>query len=107
MGDLIEVYHAVSDTYEQINVPAVYKDMWGQLCSLIDRIEGRPTDAPTIEEAYSAFRVALGGRARRSVPARSSGWRTCRKPPAYMKPGLSLSTPDTPRRCLPAGRFAP
>ena len=59
MGDLIEVYHAVSDTYEQINVPAVYKDMWGQLCSLIDRIEGRPTDAPTIEEAYSAFRVAL------------------------------------------------
>ena len=33
--------------------------MWGQLSSLIDRIEGRPTDAPTIEEAYSAFRVAL------------------------------------------------
>ncbi len=59
MGDLIEVYHADTDTYEEINVPAVYKDMWGQLCSLIDRIEGRSTDAPTIEDAYSAFRVAL------------------------------------------------
>ena len=59
MGDLLEVYHAASDTYEQINVPAVYKDMWGQLCSLIDLIEGRPTDAPTLDEAYSAFRVAL------------------------------------------------
>lgn len=95
MGDLIEVYHASSDTYEQINVEAIYKDMWGQLSSLIDRIEGRPTDAPTIEEAYSAFRVALAA-IRQFAPTPLSALRISRKQRTNNRLGLSRPSHHAP-----------
>lgn len=58
-GDLIEIYHNDDGRYETINVPCEYKPMYRQLCALIDRIEGRESHAPTIEEAYRAFCVGI------------------------------------------------
>ena len=58
-GDLISVYHNESGEYEDINVPSVYKNMYGQLCCLIDMIENEAPANPTLDEAYSAFLVAL------------------------------------------------
>jgi predicted dehydrogenase len=58
-GDLIELYNNENGSYTAINIPCSYKPMYRQLSSLIDKIEGRETQAPTIEEAYSAFLVAV------------------------------------------------
>ena len=58
-GDLIEVYHNADGRYEQINVPCDYKPMYRQLSALIDRVEGRPSDIPSMDEAYQAFCVGL------------------------------------------------
>ena len=58
-GDLITLLRSDTDSYKTINVRAEYKDMYAQLKALIAMIEtGGPGD-PTIEEAWSAFRVAL------------------------------------------------
>lgn len=58
-GDLIEVYHNKDHRYQSINVPGNYKPMYRQLSALIDKIEGRPSEAPSIDEAYSAFQIGL------------------------------------------------
>ncbi len=58
-GDLIEIYKNQGHKYEMINVSTEYKPMYRQLSALIDLIEGNLSEATTIEEAYSAFKVAL------------------------------------------------
>lgn len=58
-GDLIEIYHSNTRTYEIINLPCVYKDMNAQLQELIARIEGRGTVDFTLQDAKEAFFVAL------------------------------------------------
>ncbi len=59
MGDRIELFHLETGETEIINVQGKYKDMYRQLCGLIDMIEGRPTHAPDIDQVYSAFKVAI------------------------------------------------
>lgn len=58
-GDLITLLHSETNTYETINVQAEYKDMYAQLEALIAMIETNVPGDPTIDEAWSAFRVAL------------------------------------------------
>lgn len=58
-GDLIEIYHSADRRYETINVACNYKAMYRQICALIDKIEGRPSQAPSLEEAYQAFSVGI------------------------------------------------
>ncbi len=58
-GDLIEVYHSDIEKYEIINLESKYKDMYGQLSSLIRRIEGEEEDGITLEDARKAFLAAL------------------------------------------------
>ena len=58
-GDRIEVYHNATKTYETINVPSEYKPMYQQLSALIDLIEGRPSDAPSMDEVYRAFCIGI------------------------------------------------
>lgn len=58
-GDLIEIYHKADGRYETINVPCTYKPMYRQLCALIQQIEGKESEIPTIEEAYKAFCVGV------------------------------------------------
>lgn len=60
-GDLIQYYNAETKTYQDINNPAVYKNMWGQLQCLIDMIEGRSQGNPTLEDAFKALAVVLAG----------------------------------------------
>lgn len=57
-GDLIEIYHSDTGTYELLNYESKYKDMYGQLQSLIQRIEGSPENGITLEDARSAFLAA-------------------------------------------------
>lgn len=57
-GDRITVYHGDTGVYETVNVKAVYKDMYAQLESLIDMIENDTPGNPTIDDVWSAFRVA-------------------------------------------------
>ena len=58
-GDLISLYHSDTGEYETINLNSEYKDMYGQLSTLIDMIEKGTPANPTIDEVYSAFRVAM------------------------------------------------
>lgn len=58
-GDLIEIYKNGSNSYEIINVPCNYKPMYRQLCALIDMVEGKETLAPSIDEAYYAFKIGV------------------------------------------------
>lgn len=58
-GDLITVFHSDTGKYDTYNVNAPYKDMYTQLSALIDMIEGTPTDAPTMDEAWRAFIISL------------------------------------------------
>ena len=58
-GDRISLFHSDTGDYQIINVPSVYKNMYGQLCHLIDMIERNVPADPTIDEVYSAFHVAL------------------------------------------------
>lgn len=57
-GDLIEIYHSDTKTYEILNLPCVYKDMNAQLQELIARIEGRGTVDFTLQDAKEAFFIA-------------------------------------------------
>jgi predicted dehydrogenase len=58
-GDLISVYHSDTKEYEAINIQAEYKNMYGQICTLIDMIENHTPGNPTLEEVFSAFSVAM------------------------------------------------
>ncbi len=58
-GDLIEIYTKKDNTYRSLNINAQYKPMWKQLQALIDLIENRPSEAPSMEDVYSAFRVGI------------------------------------------------
>ncbi len=58
-GDLITVYSRENGEYRTINLQSTYKDMYGQLRALIDSIETDAPMNPTIDEVYSAFRVAM------------------------------------------------
>jgi len=58
-GDLITVYSSDTGEYRHINMNVPYKDMYGQLCALIDMIEQDSPGNPTIDEVYSAFNVAV------------------------------------------------
>lgn len=57
-GDLIEIYHSDTKVYELINCNSKYKDMYGQLQILINRIEGIPETGITLGEARQAFLAA-------------------------------------------------
>ena len=57
-GDLIEIYHSDSGTYEIINYKSKYKDMYGQLQELIRRIQGDAENGITLEDAQCAFLAA-------------------------------------------------
>ncbi|MBQ7981953.1 MAG: Gfo/Idh/MocA family oxidoreductase [Clostridia bacterium] len=58
-GDLIEYYDKRTETYTSINVKCKYKDMYGQLCALIDMIENDTDGFPTLEDAMTAFRIVM------------------------------------------------
>ncbi|NJP41328.1 Gfo/Idh/MocA family oxidoreductase [Oscillospiraceae bacterium HV4-5-C5C] len=58
-GDLLTVYHQGSGEYQTLNLPSKYKDMYAQLCRLIEMIEQDEPGNPTIDEAFSAFYVAI------------------------------------------------
>lgn len=58
-GDLIEVYLKNGNEYCTINVNSLYKPMWEQLKGLINKIEGRPSASPSLQDSYSAFCVAI------------------------------------------------
>ena len=57
-GDKITVYHSDTGVYEIVNVQTKYKDMYAQLKALIDMIENDTPGNPTIDDVWSAFRVA-------------------------------------------------
>lgn len=58
-GDLIMIYHRDTGEYQQINLNVPYKDMYGQLSTLIDMIERDVPGDPTIDSVFSAFKVAI------------------------------------------------
>lgn len=64
-GDLITVYHSDTGVYETVNLRTEYKNMYAQLETLIHMIEEDEAGDPTIDEVWSAFRVALA--AERSI----------------------------------------
>lgn len=57
-GDLITLYDSVTGEYKIINNESTYKDMYGQVCTLIDMIENDSEGNPTIDSVFSAFRTA-------------------------------------------------
>ena len=56
-GNLIEHYDLETGEYRSINVPGKYKDMYAQICTLIDMIENGHPGNPTLEDAMTAFRL--------------------------------------------------
>lgn len=58
-GDRITIYRSENGEYQTINLDSKYKNMYGQLSALIRMIEQNEPAHPTIEEAYSAFSVAM------------------------------------------------
>ena len=58
-GDLIEYYDKLTETYTSINIKCKYKDMYAQICTLIDMIENDTEGFPTLEDAMAAFRIVL------------------------------------------------
>ena len=57
-GDLITLYRSDSGEYRTINLQSKYKDMYGQMCALIDMIENGTPANPSIDEVLSAFMAA-------------------------------------------------
>lgn len=55
----MNIYHSETGVYETINNVSVYKNMYGQLMTLIDMIENDGDGDPTIDEVFSAFKAAL------------------------------------------------
>ncbi|MCI8633562.1 MAG: Gfo/Idh/MocA family oxidoreductase [Lachnospiraceae bacterium] len=60
-GDLIEYYTHGNATYTTINNKSKYKNMWGQLQTLIEMIETGEEGNPSFDEAFEAFMIALVG----------------------------------------------
>lgn len=58
-GDLIELYNSDTGEYLTYNVQSKYKDMNAQLQELINRIEGKPQNEFTIQDAREAFIAAM------------------------------------------------
>lgn len=58
-GDLIEYYDKRTETYSSINIRCKYKDMYAQLCALIDMIENDTDGFPTLDDAMTAFRIVM------------------------------------------------
>lgn len=58
-GDLISIYRSETGEYRTLNIQSKYKDMYGQLCVLIDMIEQNTPANPNIDEVYSAFCVTM------------------------------------------------
>ncbi len=58
-GDLIEIYHSDTARHEIINIKAKYKDMNAQLQELVNRIEGKPQNSFSLEDAKEAFMAAI------------------------------------------------
>lgn len=57
-GDLIEYYMASGKEYKTINVKSKYKPAWKQIQCLIKMIESDFEGNPTMEDTFSAFKVA-------------------------------------------------
>ncbi|MBR5314754.1 MAG: Gfo/Idh/MocA family oxidoreductase [Clostridia bacterium] len=57
-GDLIKLYDNATGEYKTINNNSQYKDMYGQVCTLIDMIENDTEGNPTIDDVFSAFKIA-------------------------------------------------
>ncbi len=57
-GDLITLYDSETGEYKIINNDSQYKDMYGQVCTLIDMIENNTEGNPTIDDVFSAFNIA-------------------------------------------------
>ncbi len=57
-GDLISLYSSETGEYTTINIQSEYKDMYGQLMSLVDMIENDAPPVITMEEVLSSFNVA-------------------------------------------------
>ena len=57
-GDLITLYNSEKGEYKIINNDSQYKDMYGQVCTLIDMIENDTEGNPTIDSVFSAFKIA-------------------------------------------------
>ena len=60
-GDLIEYYTHEDGKYTTINNKSKYKNMWGQLQTLIEMIETGEDGNPSFEEAFEAFMISLIG----------------------------------------------
>lgn len=58
-GDLISLYLSETGEYRTINMPAKYKDMYAQLSALIRMIEEDLSPLPALNQAFSAFHIAL------------------------------------------------
>lgn len=58
-GDLITLYRHDTGAYQIKNVPAKYKDMYAQLCCLVDMIERDAPANPGMDDVFRAFRAAL------------------------------------------------
>jgi gfo/idh/mocA family oxidoreductase len=58
-GDLITLYQSDTGAYSQFNLDVPYKDMYGQLKTLIDMIERDAPANPDIDSVFSAFKAAL------------------------------------------------
>lgn len=57
-GDLITHYDGETGKYNIINNGSQYKDMYGQVSTLIDMIENDTEGNPTIDDVFSAFKIA-------------------------------------------------
>ena len=60
-GDLIEYYTNEDGNYQTINNVSQYKNMWGQLQTLIEMIETGDEGNPSFDEAFEAFMITLIG----------------------------------------------
>lgn len=58
-GDLVSIYLSETGEYISVNIPSKYKNMYAQIESLISMIEQDSPAFPTMEDVYSAFKVAL------------------------------------------------
>ena len=57
-GDLITLYRSDTGEYRTINIQSKYKDMYGQMRTLVDMIENNQPADPDMDAVYSAFVVA-------------------------------------------------
>ena len=54
-GDLISIFYSEGNEYRTLNVDSEYKNMYGQMETLIDMIENDSPGSPTMDEVYEAF----------------------------------------------------